>query len=62
MNPSLETAARQAAVQEITDAALEDGILEKAQRNAETYVRQLILSLGFREVVFITATAVPQAP
>lgn len=62
MNPSLETAARQAAVQEITEAALEDGVLEKAQRNAEAYVRQLILSLGFREVIFTTATAVPKTP
>lgn len=61
MNPALETAARQAAVEEITNAALEDGILETARRNAETYVRQLILSLGFREVVFITATAIPTA-
>ncbi len=59
MNPALETAARQAAVEEITNAALEDGILETARRNAETYVRQLILSLGFREVVFIAATAIP---
>jgi hypothetical protein len=59
LNPALESAARQAAVEEITNAALEDGILETARRNAETYVRQLILALGFREVVFITATAIP---
>lgn len=59
MNQALETAARQRAVEEITNAALEDGILETARRNAETYVRHLILSLGFREVVFITATAIP---
>ncbi len=52
MNPALETEARQAAEEEILNAALEDGILEMAQRNAETYVLRLILSLGFRDVEF----------
>lgn len=52
MNPALETEARQAAEDEILDAALEDGILEMAQRNAETYVLRLILTLGFRDVEF----------
>jgi len=52
MNPALETEARQAAEEEILNAALEDGILEMAQRNAETYVRHLILTLGLREVIF----------
>ncbi len=52
MNPALETEARQAAEEEILDAALEEGILEMAQQNAETYVRGLILALGFREVIF----------
>jgi hypothetical protein len=57
LNPALETEARRAAEEEILNAALEDGVLEMAQRNAEMYVRQLILALGFREVVF--AQAVP---
>ena len=63
MNPALETEARQAAEQEVLDAALEDGILEMAQRNAESYVRQLILALGFQEVIFaeVSPTAVPVA-
>lgn len=52
MNPALETEARRAAEQEILNAALEDGILEMAQRNAEVYLRQLILALGFKQVVF----------
>ncbi len=52
VNPALETEARRAAEEEILSAALEDGILEMAQRNAEAYVRQLILALGFREVIF----------
>jgi hypothetical protein len=57
--PDLETAARQAAEQEILAAALEDGILDMAQRTAETYVRHLILTLGFDEVIFVQATPVP---
>ena len=57
VNPALETEARQAAEQEVLEAALEDGILETAQRNAELYVRQLIMALGFSDVVF--AQAVP---
>ncbi|MFO7742161.1 MAG: DUF4230 domain-containing protein [Anaerolineae bacterium] len=50
MNVELETAARQAAEEEILNAALEDGILDMAQRNAESYIRHLILTLGFKEV------------
>jgi len=50
MNPDLETAARQGAEEEILNAALEDGILEMAQQNAESYIRHLILTLGFKEV------------
>ena len=59
MNPALETAARQAAEEEILNAALEDGILEMAQRNAETYVRNLILTLGFSEIVFTEPAPFP---
>jgi len=59
MNPALETEARQAAEEEILDAALEEGILEMAQQNAETYVRGLILALGFREVIFAEVPLTP---
>jgi hypothetical protein len=68
-NPALETEARQAAEKAVLDAALEDGILDMAQRNAEMYVRQLIMALGFVDVIFaegvpspaptVTPTAVP---
>jgi hypothetical protein len=63
MNPALETEARRSAEEEILNAALEDGILETAQRNAEIYVRQLILALGFRQVMFaeVAPTPVPTA-
>jgi len=48
----LETAARQIAEQEIERAALEDGILEQAQQNAEVYLERLLNTLGYQEVVF----------
>lgn len=51
-NPNLETEARQAAEQEILNAALEDGILDLAQSNAESYMLRLLLNLGFPEVIF----------
>ncbi len=50
MTVELETEARRAAEEEILNAALQDGILDMAQRNAESYIRHLILMLGFREV------------
>jgi hypothetical protein len=55
----LETQARQVAESEILNAALEDGILDMAQTNAEIYVRGLIMSLGYSEVVFIVGTPMP---
>jgi hypothetical protein len=59
MNPALETEARRAAEQEIMNAALEDGIMDMAQQNAEAYVRQLVLALGFREVMFTRVSPAP---
>ena len=56
---NLETAARQAAEDEIESAALEDGILQTASQNGRATVTQLILALGFEEVIFIDATPVP---
>ncbi len=50
MKTDLETEARRVAEEEIRKAALEDGILDMAQKNAETYIRHLILTLGFKEV------------
>lgn len=48
----LETLARQSAEAEIKNAALEDGILEQAQRNAETFLYKFFQSLGYKNVVF----------
>ena len=51
-NEGLETEARRAAEQEILNAALDDGILEQAQVNAENYLLRLFLNLGFPDVIF----------
>jgi hypothetical protein len=55
----LETAARQAAQEEILKAALEDGILGTALVNGKAYLQRFLLSLGLEDVVFIDATPVP---
>jgi hypothetical protein len=49
----LETKARQAAEQEIYNAALEDGILDQANQNAEIFMNQFFETLGYENVVFI---------
>jgi len=50
----LETAARQVAEAEIANAAMEDGILELAQINAETYLLRFLRTLGYPDVVFVS--------
>jgi len=51
-DPDLETDARQAAEKEILNAALDDGILEQAQINAESFLERLFNDLGYDYVVF----------
>jgi len=53
----LETAARKAAEEEIRKAAEDDGILELAQQNAETYLGRFFSALGFPNAVFESAPA-----
>ncbi|MEX1071443.1 MAG: DUF4230 domain-containing protein [Anaerolineales bacterium] len=48
----LETAARRAAEEEILQSAIEDGILEQAQLNAENFLYRFFLQLGFPDVIF----------
>lgn len=48
----LETLARQTAEDEIRKAALEDGILEQAERNAEAYLIKFFSALGYKTVIF----------
>ena len=48
----LETAARRAAEEEIEKSALEDGILELAAQNAESFLGRLFVDLGYNKVIF----------
>jgi hypothetical protein len=58
-NMDLETLARQEAEDQILSAAIEDGILNKAQDNGKAYLESLLHALGFTEVVFVTGTPAP---
>jgi hypothetical protein len=51
-NVDLETLARQAAEDEIRKAALEDGILDQASTNAQSYLMKFFTALGYRTVFF----------
>lgn len=50
---NLETTARQVAEDEIEKAAIEDGILDLAQQNAEHYLEKFFNALGYDNVVFV---------
>jgi len=52
-DPNLETLVRQRAEEEILKAALEDGILEHAQTNAEAYLLKFFSALGFPNAIFV---------
>ncbi len=52
---NLETSARQAAEDQIRQAALDDGILKQAQTNAETFLESLLNKLGYTQVSFVQA-------
>jgi hypothetical protein len=56
---NLETMARQVAQDEIEKVAIEDGILNLAQTNAETFIERFLRSLKFNSVIIVTATATP---
>jgi hypothetical protein len=51
-DPNLETLVRQRAEQEILKAAMEDGILEQARINAESYLFKFFAALGFPNTIF----------
>mgnify|MGYP001131689860 CR=1 FL=1 len=51
-DPQLETAVRQAGEQAIFEAAMEFGILDNANENAEEYMEQFMNGLGFETVIF----------
>ena len=49
-DPNLESQVRQLAEQQITQAALDDGILNMAHQNARASITTLLYGLGFRQV------------
>ncbi|NTW09245.1 MAG: DUF4230 domain-containing protein, partial [Anaerolineaceae bacterium] len=55
-NPDLETQVRRVAEDEIFKAAMEDGILEQARINAESYLSRLLQDLGFEDAIFLAPT------
>jgi hypothetical protein len=57
--PNLETLARQVAEDEIEKAALEDGILNLARTNAETFLDRFLRTLKFTDVIILQATPMP---
>lgn len=59
LNVQLETAARQEAEQLMLQAAIESGLLEKAEENARDVLRSLLLSLGFKHVIFVKEIPTP---
>jgi hypothetical protein len=52
-DPNLETQARQVAEEEILKGAVEDGILDLASTNAQTYLRWFFETLGYKQVYFV---------
>jgi hypothetical protein len=55
-DPSLETQARQVAEEEIRKASLEDGILDLATTNTQTYLRWFFETLGYKQINFVPPT------
>jgi len=52
-DPNLETLARQAAEAEILSGAIEDGILDQANINAQMFLSRLLNHIGFKDVIVI---------
>ena len=56
-DPNLETQARQVAEDEIRKGALDDGILDQASVNAQTYLTWFFEALGYKQIKFVPPTA-----
>ena len=52
-NTQLESAARQAAVDNFRETAVQNGILQNALDNAKLQLRSLVILLGYKDVTFI---------
>jgi len=55
-DPTLETQVRQVAEQEILKAATEEGILDQATTNTQTYLRWFFETLGYKQINFVLPT------
>ena len=58
-NTQLETAAREAAVANFKETALQNDILQQARVNAEGELRRLLTLLGYRDIQFAPSLNVP---
>ena len=58
----LETQLRRAAETEILQDALETGVLDRADENAERYLRAFLQALGFETIIFMDSTPPPAPP
>jgi hypothetical protein len=61
-DPQLETLIRQEADIRMLEAAMENGILEKADEEAEAFMRSFLEGLGFEEITFTDSTPPPVTP
>jgi hypothetical protein len=61
-DPQLETLIRQEADTRMLEAAMENGILEKADEEAEAFMRSFLEGLGFEEITFTDSTPPPVTP
>jgi hypothetical protein len=61
-DPALETQVRQAAESSIREAATASDILDRANLNAQNYMRNFLEGLGFTQIVFTPETPPPAAP
>ncbi|WP_374689052.1 DUF4230 domain-containing protein [Promineifilum sp.] len=61
-DPALETQVRQAAEASIREAAAGSDILDRANANAQGYMRNFLGGLGFTDIVFTDQTPPPAAP
>jgi hypothetical protein len=52
-DPTLETQVRQVAEQEILKAATQEGILDQATTNAQTYLRWFFETMGYKNIIFV---------
>lgn len=59
LNMQLEAEARQEAERLIEEAALENGILDRAEQNARTFLRSLLRGIGAKNVVFVDVLPTP---